>query len=297
MGCQPGARCGGTRYSLLDGSRVLAAGPGVSCPPQARAGTLGDLAGGAWPAGTAAVDVTGSCVKPEDWANLQVGAWAGLPSLGVLWAQPRAARAGGPLTPGDGVHTCPHPRPHTRAHEPLAQFSLPCQTYTGSFLLTSESSFTLIPRSTPSAHALHTHICALVGTPLPPPHATPTQAQPPTEIALQTFTPMLPLHVTPIHTHTAAPTHTHTHMLPHSPQTCAYICIIHTYSYVLSCPDEHRCHTFRTLEFYQVCVHTHQSCACIHAFPGMFLISMQLSAPYTHFCSLVPGPPMYTYCP
>lgn len=42
----PSGWCGGARYSLLDGSGVVADKPGVSCPPQAGAGTLGDLAGG-----------------------------------------------------------------------------------------------------------------------------------------------------------------------------------------------------------------------------------------------------------
>lgn len=44
-----GASRGGVRYSLLDRSGVFAAEPGAQCPPQAGAGTLGDLAGG--PAG------------------------------------------------------------------------------------------------------------------------------------------------------------------------------------------------------------------------------------------------------
>lgn len=42
----PGAGCRGARYLQLDGSGVLAAEPGASCPPRAGAGTLGDLAGG-----------------------------------------------------------------------------------------------------------------------------------------------------------------------------------------------------------------------------------------------------------
>lgn len=69
-------------------------------------------------------------------------------------------------------------------------------------------------------------------------------------------TQTLPLRVIPVHTHVLL---THTDTLPHSHQACSYIRIfIQIYPYVLSCPDEHKCHTTQTLDFYQgyFCVYT-----------------------------------------
>lgn len=53
-------------------------------------------------------------MKPEDWANLQVGASAALCSVGVLWAPPGTVWAGGPLT-RECQRATPAPT-HTHTH-------------------------------------------------------------------------------------------------------------------------------------------------------------------------------------
>lgn len=70
-------------------------------------------------------------MKPEDWANLQVGASAALCSVGVLWAPPGPVWAGGPLarecrraTPAP-THTHTHARSPGHACEPVHAVALP----------------------------------------------------------------------------------------------------------------------------------------------------------------------------
>lgn len=105
-------------------------------------------------------------MKPEDWASLQVGASAELPSSGVLWAQPGPAQAGGPLTAGQQHNSLAHPHEHMHTHwgtrrSPYTPALLPV-TNVQKLVLVCEPPFTLMSGNIYGAHTLSdTYLCTL----------------------------------------------------------------------------------------------------------------------------------------
>lgn len=163
-------------------------------------------------------------MKPEDPANLQVGAWAALASW-VPGARPATVWAGGPLTQSvthsPRSSTVSHTRTHTRplcGHEPEP---------TGSFLYR-----TLLSHSFPEALPGHT----LAGTlytltaAFPPAHChTHTCSAGHVKYTLHTVTQVLPLRVTLIQMHTC-----YSHR--HTPTLTAGLCTdVYYYTHAATC--------------------------------------------------------------
>ena len=159
---------------------------------------------------------------------------------------------------------------HTRTHtRPLGHASEATR-----LILTQDSPFTLVPRSTPRAHTgwhtLHTHGCV---PRCPLSHS----------YMLSRTCKLYPSHSHKCfrcvsHLFKCIPA-THIDMLPHSQQACAQMCIItRMQPHALSCPGEHRCCISQTLQLYQVCTHT--TVMPMHlGISGMLFISGCLSVP------------------
>lgn len=240
-------------------------------------------------------------MKPEDWANLQVGASATLPSLGVLWTQPGTAWAGAHWR---GCDALAHARAHTR-------------TLTGAHVRAHTRS------CSPSHHTAHSHTRISFTHSFPealPWHTllahshtlwyTLTYASLHTNAHTHTRPAIHINHPLYIHTNSSAAcytihTHVSSHLQTHFTLTSGSPVPMYYYIHVALCsllPGEHQC-TSRTTELSntRLCEHTRtpQSRSCLHAFPCVLLNSTRLSVPIytllftctraTYLCLWSPG--------
>ena len=162
-------------------------------------------------------------MKPEDSANLQVGAWAALASR-VPGARLGNAGAGGAAdlerdTLDTSVHSHTHTHAHTHAHWGM-RLSPQAHSHRDSHTRSQKHS----QGTHWLAHSLHTHSC------VPPAHChTHTRSAGQVSYTLHTVTQMRPLRVTLIQMHTCY-SHRHAHML--TAGLCTYV---YYYTHAATC--------------------------------------------------------------
>lgn len=163
-------------------------------------------------------------MKPEDPANLQVGAWAALASR-VPGARLGTAGAGGPLTRSVTRSTRSSTLTHTRTHtRPLGHASEPIGSFSYGTLLSY-----LFPEALPG-HTLAGTLYTL--TPVfPPAHChTHTRSAGQVNYTLHTVTRMRPLRVTLIQIHTC-------YSEGHAPMlTVGLWTYVYYYTHAATCP-------------------------------------------------------------